>query len=67
MRLHHKAGNGETVQYVDVMSLYTYVCKYLTFPIGHLLIYMGDACQDMQAMLLKDGLMKCSILLPRHL
>ena len=31
------------------------------------MIHVGDACQDMQAMLLKDGLMKCSILLPKHL
>ena len=28
---------------------------------------MGDACQDMQVMLLKDVLMKCSFLQPRHL
>ena len=67
MLLRYKAGDGETIQYVDVMSLYPYVCKYFKFPIGHLKIHVGDACQDMQAMLLKDGLMKCSILPPRHL
>ena len=44
------------------------VCvQILKFPIGHPVIHVGDACQDMQAMLLKDGLMKCSILPPRHL
>ena len=31
------------------------------------MIHVGDACQDMQAMLLKDGLMKSSILPPRSL
>ena len=67
IRLHHKAGDGETIQYVDVISLYPYVCKYLQFPIGQPLIHVGDACQDMQAMLLKDGLLKCSILPKRHL
>ena len=67
MRLHHKAGDGGTIQYVDVMSLYPYVCKYFKFPIGHPVIHVGNACQDMQAMLLKDGLTKCSILPPRHL
>ena len=67
MRLHHKARDGQTIQYVDVMSLYPYVCKYFNFPIGHPVIHVGDACQDMQAMLLKDGLMKYSILPPRHL
>ena len=67
MRLHHKVGDGETIQYVDLMSLYPYECKYFKFPIGNPVIHVSDACQDMQAMLLKDGLMKCSILSPRHL
>ena len=31
------------------------------------MIHVRDACLDMQAMLLKDGLMKCSILPPRRL
>ncbi len=35
MRHYHAAGAGETIQYVDVMSLYPYVCKYFNFPIGH--------------------------------
>jgi hypothetical protein len=67
MRLPHKAGDGETIQYVDVMSLYQYVCKYFKFPIDHPVIHVGDTCQNMQAALLKNGLMKCSILRPRHL
>ena len=67
MRFHHKAGDRETIQYVDMVSLYPYVCKYLKLPIGHPVIHVGDTSQNMQAMLLKDGLMKCSILLPRHL
>jgi len=33
MRLHYKANdNDETIQYVDVMSLYSYICKYINFP-----------------------------------
>ena len=67
MRHYHAAGAGETIQYVDVMSLYPYVYKYFNFPIGHPVIHVGDACHDMQAMLLKDGLMKCSILPPPRL
>ena len=55
MRLHHKARGGETIQYVDVMSLYSYVYKYFKFPIDHPVIHVNDSCQDMQAMLLKDG------------
>ena len=67
MRLHHKVGDGETIQYVDVISLYLYLCKYFKFPIGHPVIHVGDACQDMQAMILKERLMKCSILPSRRL
>ena len=52
MRLHYKIREGEeTVQYVDVMSLYPYVCKYFKFPLGHPVIHVGDACQDTEAML----------------
>jgi len=32
MRLHYKARKNETTQYVDVMSLYPYICKYFKFP-----------------------------------
>jgi len=32
LRLHYKARENETIQYVDVMSLYLYICKYLKLP-----------------------------------
>ena len=32
MRLHHTAGDGDTIQYVDVISLYPYVRKYFISP-----------------------------------
>ena len=32
IRLHHKDGDGEIIQYIDIMSLYTYVSKYFKFP-----------------------------------
>ena len=67
MRLHHKAGDDETVQYVDVISLYPYVCKYFKFPIGHPVIHVGDACLDKDAMLEKEGLIKCRVLPPERL
>jgi hypothetical protein len=41
MRLHYKAAEGETIQYVDVMFLYPYICKYFKFPIGHPVIQAG--------------------------
>jgi hypothetical protein len=43
MRLHYKIGEGETIQYVDVMSLY--ICKYYKFPISQPVIHVGDACK----------------------
>jgi hypothetical protein len=65
MRLHCKIREGiETIQYVDVMSLYPYICKYGKFPVGHPVIYVGDACQDTEVMLQKEGLIKCKVLPP---
>jgi hypothetical protein len=62
MRLHYKIREGEeTIQYVDVISLYPFVCKYFKYPIGHPTIHMGDACQDIDAMLQKEGLIKCLV------
>ena len=54
MRLHHTPRDDETVQYVDVMSLYPYICKYFKFPIGHPVIHVGDACLDKDTMLQRD-------------
>ena len=49
MRLHYKVQEGETIQCVDVMSLYPFIWKYFKFPIGHPVIHVGDACQDNEA------------------
>jgi len=63
MRFHHKVREGEEpVQYVDVMSRYPYLCKYFKLPVGHPVIHVGDACQDTEAMLRKEGLIKCCVL-----
>jgi len=68
MRLHYKIREvEETVQYVDVMSLNLYVCTYFKFPLGHPVIRVGDACQVTEAMLRKDGLIKCCVLPPQIL
>jgi len=64
MRLHYKAREGEAIQYVDVMSVYQYICKYLKFPVGHPVIHVGDVCKDSEASLRKKGLMKCFIVPP---
>ena len=63
MRLHCKIGEWEeTTQYMDLMSLYPYICKYGKFPVGHPVIHAGDACRNTDAMLQKEGLVKCTVL-----
>ena len=52
---------------MDVMSLYPYICKYGKCPVGHPVIHAGDACQDTDAMLQKQGLVKCTVLPPTRL
>ena len=64
MRLHYKVRENETIQYVDVMSLYPYICKYFKFPIGHPIFHVGDACKDAEICLRMDGLIKCTIVPP---
>ena len=38
MCLHYKARENETIQYIDGISLYPYICKYSKFTIGHPII-----------------------------
>ena len=67
MRLHYKVQEVETIQYVDVMSLYPYICKYVKFPVGHPIIHVGNECKDMEACLRMDGLIKCTTVPPEKL
>jgi hypothetical protein len=68
MSLHKKIEEGqETIEYCDVMFLYPYICKYGKFPIGHPVIYAGDECRDVAAMLKKEGLIKCCVMPPKKL
>jgi hypothetical protein len=59
MRLHYKVGKGESIQYVDVMSLYPFICKYFKFPVCHPVLHVGEACRDVDTMLQEEGFMKC--------
>jgi len=67
MRLHYKATENETIQYVDVICLYPYICKYFKFSIGHPIIHVGDASKNKEACLQMEGLIKCSIVPPMNL
>jgi hypothetical protein len=66
MRLHYKVKEGkETMQYVDVMSLYPWMCKYFKFPVGHPTIRLD--CEDIPTMLAKEVLIRCTVLPPRDM
>jgi len=42
VRLHYKVRENETIQYVDVMNLYPYICRYFKFPVGYPVIHVAD-------------------------
>ena len=61
-----KKEKGEKLFYVDVCSLYPWVCKYGKFPIGHPTIFVGNE-ECMKRGIDVDGLLKCKILPPTNL
>lgn len=70
---YYEAGPEEKIKYVDVCSLYPWVCKYGKFPMGHPVeILVGN--EDCRKVLNEahdlsklTGLIKCSVLPPRDL
>jgi hypothetical protein len=65
-KTYHKCDDGETIQYVDVCSLYPYVCKRGHYPLGHPTIHVGDrACRELG--LDVNGILKCKVLPPLDL
>ena len=64
-KMWYKAKQGEEIHYVDVISLYPYICKYGKFPIGHPKVYVGADCPT--DCLARDGIIKCKVLPPRKL
>ncbi|XP_023312242.1 uncharacterized protein LOC108915368 [Anoplophora glabripennis] len=62
---YYKCGPGEKIKYVDVCSLYPWVCKYGKFPIGHPKVYVGEECPTDLSII--DGVIKCKILPPQNL
>ena len=65
MRLHYRVKEGkETIQYLNVMSLYQWVCKYSMFLVCHPTIHLE--CKHVPTMLAKE-LLRCTVLLPRNL
>ncbi|XP_055840374.1 uncharacterized protein LOC129907904 [Episyrphus balteatus] len=65
----YKCKKGEKIRYIDICSLYPWVCKNGKFPIGHPKIHItGDsACSTTSNLEGKNGLVKCKILPPENL
>ncbi|KAJ8934252.1 hypothetical protein NQ318_008695 [Aromia moschata] len=53
---YYKCAPGEKIKYVDVCSLYPWVCKYGKFPVGHPKVHVGDNCKNLD-LNQTDGLM----------
>jgi len=67
MRLLYKVRENETIQYMDVMSLYPYICEYFKFPIAQPTIHVVEMCKENEPCLRMDGLIKCIIVPPQKL
>ncbi|XP_049823361.1 uncharacterized protein LOC109607458 [Aethina tumida] len=63
---YYKCNEGERIKYIDVCSLYPFVCKYGRFPLGHPTIHVGSAAQDINLSTV-DDMVKCKILPPTQL
>ena len=64
-KTYYKVKDGEQFRYVDVISLYPYICKYGKFPVGHSEVYVGADCPP--DCLDREGVIQCKVLPPREL
>lgn len=64
-------GSKKKIRYVDVCSLYPYICKYGKYPVGHPTLYIGDECINLvgqnNSLDKVEGLVKCTVLPPQNL
>ncbi|MCG8079176.1 MAG: hypothetical protein JAY75_23495, partial [Candidatus Thiodiazotropha taylori] len=67
-KLYHEINekSNEEIKYIDVCSLYPYICKYGVFPLGHPEIYSQEEI-DKDNIQQYCGLIKCKVLPPRNL
>jgi hypothetical protein len=54
----------EEIRYLDVCSLYPWVCKYAVFPKGHPILITENFSPDIRQY---EGLIKCRVIPPRNL
>ncbi|XP_067651372.1 uncharacterized protein [Haliotis asinina] len=63
-KLYYEAKEEEEIKYVDVCSLYPYICKYGTYPLGHPEIKDHPPVSDLFDL---HGLIQCRVLPPTDL
>ncbi|XP_055387125.1 uncharacterized protein LOC129615785 [Condylostylus longicornis] len=64
---YYKCKEEEKIKYIDICSLYAWVCKYGKFPIGHPQIYVGESICSTLKLNNMDRILKCKILPPTNL
>jgi len=64
-KTYYRVKDGEEIRYLDVVSLYPYICKYGNFPVGHPKVNVGADCPP--DCLDREGVIKCKVLPPREL
>ena len=64
VKLHHTAGPDEEIEYIDVTSLYPWVNKNKTYPVGHPVVLVNPDDPDIHHYF---GMAKVDILPPSHL
>jgi hypothetical protein len=64
-KTHYRVEEGKEILYVDVISLYPYICKYGIFRVGHPEVYVGADCPP--ECVDREGVIKCKVLLPRKM
>jgi hypothetical protein len=64
-RLYYSVNSHEKIRYLDVCSLYPWVCKYCKFPVGHPKVITENI--DTNNLNKYCGLIKCKILPPKKM
>ena len=63
--------NEKKIKYVDVCSLYPYICKYGKFPVGHPKIFVDEKCRALVGrennISNTNDIIKCKIVAPKNL
>ncbi|XP_031334749.1 uncharacterized protein LOC116166444 [Photinus pyralis] len=66
IKSYYNVKEGEKIKYIDICSLYPWVCKYGKFPIGHPKVIIGDDCLNLDISKI-DAIIKCKVLPPQNL